>query len=325
MSTTSKALIPASKPEALGPLAQLTQAAGDYVAASRALETRRAYRHQWSNFTAWCEAQGIEALPAQGATVALYATHMAGLGRKVSGIEQALAAITAAHKAAGYPNPRDTPQVAAVIGGIRREIGTAQDQKAPVLVGDLRAMVEQLPDTLHGARNRALLLVGFAGAFRRSELVALDFEDLAFTAEGVVVTIRRSKTDQEGAGRKVAVPFGSDVATCPVRSLKAWLELAGIVAGPVFRSVDRHGRIGQRLHGADVARTVKRVAKAAGLDPSRFSGHSLRAGLATSAAKAGKSERSIMKTTGHRSTAMVRRYIRDANLFEDCAATGLGL
>ncbi len=180
-------------------------------------------------------------------------------------------------------------------------------------------------ELLDGVGDRALLLLGFAGAFRRAELVGLDVEDLTETDEGLEVMIRRSKTDQEGAGRKVGVPFGSDPATCPVRSVRAWRQAAGVDTGPLFRGV-LHGRlVSERLSTLGVARAVKRAAKAAGLDPSKFSGHSLRAGLVTCAARAGKSLNAIMEQTGHRSVPMVRRYIRDASLFKDNAAAGIGL
>lgn len=307
-------------------LDHLAESAHGFVAAAKAGNTRKAYERAWIAFGAWCEAKSIPSLPAPNVAVAMHATALAEAGRSVSTIEQAMAAITAAHKAAGHPNPRDSREVSSVLAGIRRTLGTAANQKAPVLVADLRRMAATLPEGAKGVRDRALLLVGFAGAFRRSELVAVDFEDLTFGDEGITIAIRRSKTDQEGEGRNVAIPFGSDPGTCPVRSLKVWIELASITEGAVFRSVTKGGKVnGKRLSPRDVARVVKTAAKATGLDSSRFSGHSLRAGLATSAAKAGKSERSIMKTTGHRSSAMVRRYIRDANLFEDCAAAGIGL
>jgi integrase len=184
-------------------------------------------------------------------------------------------------------------------------------------------MVATLPETRGGARDRALLLVGFAGAFRRSELVGLTVADAAFSSEGLTITLRRSKTDQEGQGRKVGLPYGSTAATCPVRALQAWLDAAAVTAGPLFRSVDRHGNVGGALGDRDVARIVKRVAEAAGIDPANVAGHSLRAGLATTAAKAGKAAHVIMKQTGHRSVAMVQRYVRDAELFSDNAAAGL--
>jgi integrase len=181
-------------------------------------------------------------------------------------------------------------------------------------------------DTAIGARDRALLLLGFAGAFRRSELVALDIDDVQITREGMIVTIRRSKTDQEGAGQKVGIPRGRHPGTCPVKALAAWLGLAGIEAGAIFRPITRHGLIQPgRLTDRSVARIVQRTAEAAGLDPSQFAGHSLRAGLATSAAMAGAEERDIMRQTRHKSVVVARRYIRDGSLFRNNAAGTVGL
>lgn len=186
-----------------------------------------------------------------------------------------------------------------VLKGIRRALGVAPSQKAPISPSELRAMVKTRPDTLQGLRDRALLLVGFAGAFRRSELVGLDVGDAVFGEDGLTVTLRRSKTDQEGVGRKVGVPYGSTPQSCPVRTLRRWLEGSGITEGPLFRPAKGRTVGALRLSDKAVARLVKRAAKDAGLDPSRLSGHSLRSGLATAAAKAGKSERAIMAQTGH--------------------------
>jgi integrase len=182
----------------------------------------------------------------------------------------------------------------------------------------------QLSRRLQGPRAAA---ARFAGAFRRSELVALDVVDLEFSSAGLAVTLRKSKTDQEGRSRRIGIPYGSSEKTCPVRSVQAWLETARIVDGPVFRALDKFQRVqAKRLSDKAVVRIVKRRAAAVGLDPARYAGHSLRAGLATSAAAGGASERAIMNQTGHRSTTMVRRYIREANLFsEDNAASLAGL
>ena len=186
-------------------------------------------------------------------------------------------------------------------------------------------MVATLPDNLLGLRDRALLLIGFAGAFRRSELVSLDVEDVEECAEGLRVTLRRSKTDQEGAGEVKGIPYGRKLETCPVRALRAWLEAAGITAGPIFRSVNRHGQVQPgRLSDKAVALVVKRAAEAAGFDATRYAGHSLRTGLTTSAAAAGVQERDIMRQTGHRSVNMVRRYIREGELFRSNAAAQVG-
>jgi integrase len=187
-------------------------------------------------------------------------------------------------------------------------------------------MVASLPDSLIGRRDACLLLLGFAMAARRSELVALTVEDLTATADGLVVTIRRSKTDQEGQGRQTGVPYGSNQMTCPIRATQTWLEASGIETGPLFRSVDRHGRLGNSaLSDKAVALIVKRAAERAGLNPNRFAGHSLRSGMATSAARGGATEAQIMEQTGHRSLTVLRRYIRRGTLFDENAASKLGL
>jgi integrase len=198
-------------------------------------------------------------------------------------------------------------------------------------------MMELLPATLHGVRNRALLLLGFSGAFRRSELTGLEIADLSFNRDGITVQLRRSKTDQEGSGRQVAIPYGTNGSTCPVRAVQDWIAGGGIVSGPLFRAVDRHGRVQQeRLSDQSVANIVKQsvraIASARGMDfaaadefSSRFAGHSLRAGLATSAAMAGATESSIMRQTGHRRADTVRKYIRLGTLFTDNAAARVGL
>lgn len=198
-----------------------------------------------------------------------------------------------------------------------------------MLVDTLRALVEAMRrDDPGDVRDRALLCLGFASGCRRSELVAvtLDVEDLSFGDDGLEVTIRHSKTDQEGFGRKVGIPYGGRPRTCPVHAVREWLDLSYLTEGPLFRPINRFGKIlPSRLTGQSVALIVKRWALEAGFDPALFAGQSLRSGLATAAAKAGKSERSIMKQTGHRSVTVVRRYIRDAELFDDNAAAGIGL
>jgi site-specific recombinase XerD len=304
-----------------------TDAARAYVAASKADNTRRAYRSDWAHFGAWCESHGLAALPALPQTVALYLADQASAGMKVSTLGRRLAAISKAHQASGLESPAAMRHaaVAEVWQGIRRTEGIAPAQKAAATTDTLRAMLRHLPAGLLGIRDRALLLLGFAGAFRRSELVGLTVADLAFGTDGLTVTLRRSKTDQAGAGRKVGIPYGGTPATCPVRAVQAWLEASSLTDGPLLRSVDRHGRMGASLSDRAVALTVKRYAAAAGLNAEQFAGHSLRAGLATSAAAAGVSERAIMQQTGHRSTAMVRRYIREASLFSNNAAAKVGL
>src|SRR4051812_14144639 len=216
--------------------------------------------------------------------------------------------------------------VAETLKGIKRTHGSAATQKAPVLTEDLRVMLRLIPDTLHGTRDRALLLVGFAGAFRRSELVTLDIHDLKFQAEGLLINLRRSKTDQEGLGRVVAIPEGRHLETCPVRALRLWIDSAPITEGPIFRSMRKGDTLQPgRLTGHAVAAIVKKYANAAGLPVHLFSGHSLRAGFVTSAARAGEPERRIMRQTGHKSIEMVLRYVRQANAFTDNAVRSLGL
>jgi integrase len=316
-----------SSPAPLGPLD--LEPARRFASSASSPETRRAYAREWGAFSTWCSSKHRAALPALPATLAAYLAALAegtatGRARKPAGIDLALAAITAAHKAAGFDSPREAAEVRAVRRGIRRELGTAQREAAPLLTPELRRALAALPATIHGARDRALLLLGWAGAFRRSALVALDVPDLVVDAEGLAVTIRRDKTDQEGRGRTIAIPFSSSSEVCPVRSVRAWLDAAGVSEGPIFRAVNRHGRVGAaRLSDRAVALVVQRAATSIGLDAATFAGHSLRAGFATSAARAGKADRDIMRQTGHRSRAMLDRYVRAAQLWIDNPAAGL--
>jgi site-specific recombinase XerD len=297
----------------------------EYIRASKAENTLRGYRADWRAFCAWCEGQGLSPLPASPETVAAYIAECAGR-LKVGSIQRRINAIAEAHKAVGLESPTHHAIVTNTMKGIRRTKGTAPTQKAPTLTEDIRAMVDATDAGLIGVRDRALVLLGFAGAFRRSELVSLDIEDCAFGKDGLTVTLRRSKTDELGEGRKIGIPYGSNPETCPVRTVQAWVEQTGIVAGVLFRSINRHGHVQPgRLSDIDVARVVKKLAERAGLDAAKYAGHSLRAGHATSAAIAGASERSIMNQTGHRSVQMVRRYIRDGSLFRGNSAGKLGL
>lgn len=306
-------------------LAPLVEAARAFAEHARAPRTLAAYRQQWGVFTAWCASHGLAALPATSATIALYLTARATDGRKVATLAQAIAAISEAHKLGGHPSPCGATLVRETWKGIRRSLGSAQRRVAPVLVEDLRAMLARLPATLRGIRDRALLTLGFAGAFRPTELCELEVGDVAFVEDGIAIAVRRSKTDAEGVGATVGIPFGAQPSTCPVRSVRAWLEAAAIVEGRVFRSVPRHGCVGGSLCRRDIARLVKARIVEAGLDPAIYSGHSLRAGLATSAARAGKPDRAIMVQGRWRSRSMVDRYVRDASLFRDNAAAGIGL
>ena len=300
--------------------------AQDYARANRAPNTYRAYRAAWRRFAEWCEAEGRSALPADPLTVADYLAFAAQAqkdsqerkdkerkdeARKVSTLGVHLAAIRAAHKAAGHPDPTADERVAATMRGIRRIHGQPPTQREPLTLDDLRAMLRTCDDDLAGLRDRALLLVGFAGALRRSEIVALDVEHVRLN--GVLrITIARSKTDQEGQGITKTIPRLADAELCPVRALRAWLDAAGIASGPMFRSVNRWGKVGARLSAYDVARIVKRRAQAAGLDARLLAWHSLRAGFATQAALAGLDPIAIAEVTGHRNLNTLRKYIRAA-------------
>lgn len=327
MNPSSNDLVPVNPTTEEADIAPLpsTDLAREFARRSKAENTLRGYRSDWREFCGWCEAAGVCPLPASPETVASYLADCAGR-LKVGSIQRRVNAIAEAHKAIDAESPTHHPMVANTMKGIRRTLGTVAVQKAPTLTDDIRAMVNSTDTGLIGLRDRALVLLGFAGAFRRSELVALGVEDCSFGKDGLTVTLRRSKTDQDGVGRKVGIPYGANPETCPVRTVQAWLDAAVIVAGPLFRPITRHGQIQPgRLCGIDVARVVKKLARRAGLDPTRFAGHSLRAGHATSAAIAGASERSIMNQTGHRSVQMVRRYIRDGSLFRENSAGKLGL
>ena len=306
-------------------LATYGQQARDYARQAKSQNTRRAYASDWDDFARWCQPYGFVPLPARPETVALYLTALAD-ALKPSTLGRRLATISQVHQAAGHETPTTAAPVRLVWAGIRRAKGTDQHGKAPAVTPELRRMVDTLEDSLLGVRDRALLLLGFAGAFRRSELVGLDVKDVHAGHDGLTVFIRKSKTDQEGQGRKVGIPYGSHPHTCPVRAFGAWLAKCGLTEGPLFRSVTRHGRLQPgRLSDRAVALIVKRAAEKAGLDPDKYAGHSLRAGLATSAAQAGVSERSIMAQTGHKSVVVARRYIRDGSLFRDNAAAQVGL
>jgi site-specific recombinase XerD len=299
--------------------------AREFARQSKAENTLRGYRGDWKDFCRWCEARELSPLPASPETVSAYIAECAGR-LKVGSIQRRLNAIAEAHKAVGVESPTSAGMVRNTLKGIKRVNGTAAVQKAAALTDDIRAMVSATDSGLIGARDRAMILLGFAGAFRRSELVGLDVEDCEFGKDGLTTTLRRSKTDQDGQGRKIGIPYGSNPETCPVRIVQGWMEQAGITTGSLFRSITRHGKIRPgRLSGIDVTRVVKKLAKRAGLDADKYAGHSLRAGHATTAAIAGASERSIMNQTGHRSVQMVRRYIRDGSLFRENSAGKLGL
>ncbi len=306
-------------------VAELRTIARTAADASRAPSTERAYAADWRDFSSFALRIGRERLPAEPETVALYVADLRRRARRPATISRKLAAIAVYHRSAGRRSPAEHDVVRAVVRGTRRALGVAQRQSTALSLDGLTRVLGAIPDDMRGLRDRALLLVGWAGALRRSEIVALDFSDLRFEEEGLVIKIRRSKTDQDAAGDTVAIAIGSEARTCPVEALRRWLEAAGIKSGLIFRRVRRNGAIGVRaLSGYAVAVITATRAQDAGLDGD-FAGHSLRSGFATAAARAGSTERAIMRHGRWTDSASARRYIRDGNRWEDNPTTKIGL
>lgn len=297
--------VPVAPAEVVGFQGHLASAAA-YALAEKSDATRRAYASDWSDFTAWGVEHGVDTAPASPATVAAYLASLADRGLKASTITRRAAAIGYTHRVAGHEPPTNAEAVKAVLRGIRRRVGVAVTRKAPATARAITAMLRKVPDTLTGKRDRALLLLGFAAALRRSEIVGLKVEDLERSPDGLFVHIRRSKTDQEGEGHVVAIPRGGKLR--PVEAVEDWLAAAAITAGPVFDLTDR-----------SVALIVKRYAEAAKLDPSMFSGHSLRAGFVTSALEAGADLLKVMDVTRHREVKTLKAYDRRAKAFKNHA------
>jgi integrase len=284
------------------------------VRESLAPNTRAAYLADLAHFENWGGT-----IPAEPENVAAYlATHADALS--VATLNRRLAALAKVHRSHGVANPTSSELVKSVLRGLRRVKGTAQRQATPLLKEDLILALDATGEGLRDLRDRALLLIGFAGGFRRSELVALNCGDVERVRQGMILTLRRSKTDQTGEGRKIGIPLARG-RWCPVGVLEQWLATSGIMEGALFWPIDRHGQIGARpLSGEAVCLIVKERVRAVGIDPSGYSGHSLRAGLATSAAQAGVPSWKIRQQTGHASDAMLARYLRDGNLFIQNAA-----
>ena len=345
-------------------LAADAESARRFARAARSDATLRAYRSDWTDFALWCSDRQLVAMPAVPETVALYIASRAEAGPdgddgrptaplKVATLERRMAAISQAHKLAGVESPalRSREPLHSVWAGVTRTLGTAREKVAPALAADVVAMAAVCDEAVHlgkvsdnvppgtvlrARRDKAMLLVGFAAALRRSELATVRTEHLSFTPDGLRLLIPKSKSDQEGAGQVVGVAYGSRAETCPVRAVRSYLAAAGReltdqgrpspLSGPVFRSVDRWGRLGRKaVTGRTVANVVKQYAAAAGLDPTLYAGHSLRAGFATTAARAGKPDRAIQKQTRHKSAAMLAEYVREGRLFDDNASEGIGL
>ena len=303
-------------------LAAVADRAAGLAEGARAENTRKAYRTDWQHFEGWCFAQGLMSLPTLPNTVGLYlAAHADTLS--VATLTRRLSSIAIAHRLAGHSLDSKHPAIRDD-EGLRREKGTAQRHAEALTVPLIRRVLNTCGSRLIDLRDRALLLIGFSAALRRSELVALTLEDVDVVPEGLRITIRRSKADQEGAGEILAVGR-TGTATCPVEAFQAWVAAAGIETGRVFRCINRHGHLGAKLSTNAVAKIVQHRAALAGLDAKMFAGHSMRAGFATAAALAGVEERIIMRQTRHRSAATVRRYIRDGELFHRNLAAEIGL
>ena len=303
----------ACKPSDVVASADLSESVSSFLAAAIAPATRKAYQGDLRDFILWGGA-----VPCGATAVAEYVADRASIHSPHT-IARRLVSISRAHTSQGLPDPVKTDLVRTVLRGVRRTYGGPQRRASPVLRGDVFPMLE-LMTSIKGARDRALILIGFAAALRRSELVALDVDELQFVSEGLLIHLSRSKTDQEGAGRRIAIPNGRTSA-CAVTAMRNWLAVSGITTGAVFRGVGKSGAIAaSRLSDQSVSLIVKKYALAVGLPATAYSGHSLRAGLVTSAAKAGVSFLKIQQQTGHRSTEMLTRYIRDANVFQDNAA-----
>jgi site-specific recombinase XerD len=315
--------LPAPRPTAR-PAASIErelESAGRYAQAALAPATRRCYERDWRVFADWSVARGIRLMPAAPETVAAFLAAEADREFRPVTIAKRAAAIAAAHRAQDEPNPCDSAAVTAVLTGIRRERGVRPLRKArPLELEPLARLVDPIDTaTLAGLRDRAMLLLGFAAALRRSELVALDVEHLTFdAARGLLVMVARSKADQEQEGAEVAVPYAQQPDRCAVRALRRYLDAAGIHRGPVFRQMRRGDTLtDRRLSDQSVALIVKKRATAAGVSPELLSGHSLRAGYATTAASAGVEERKIANVTRHRNLPVLRGSIRAATAFDD--------
>lgn len=306
---------PAPRPDTIAPA--LLAASQHLVLSARSEATLRAYRTDWRAFLCWCEEHGATALPARAETISAWIAWRLAQGRKAATIARDVAAISCAHELAGCEGFSRSRIVQDALRGMRRTIGTAPLRKAPLTADLLQRMLDHQPDTVIGLRNRALLALGFAGALRRSELVALEMEDLVHQPGGALLTIRRSKTDPDGSGQTIGILNGSRIHV--LDRLTAWTDAAGITSGPLFRSVDRHNHVGGALSDRSVARIIKRASDVAGLDPNDFSGHSLRAGFITSGVEAGADALLIAETSRHKSLDVLRSYVRRASLLKSHA------
>ena len=291
---------------------------------SKANNTVRAYKSDFSDFGFFCAQNGFKSLPSEPKIVSLYLTHLSLKNAKMSTLKRRLVSIGVIHKLKGHYLDTKHPTIIENIMGIKRRKGSFQKGKKPILISNLKVIInvidQQKKAEIKKFRDRSIILIGFSGGFRRNEIVSLDYNDLDFVSEGLKINLRRSKTDQLGEGLTKALPYFDNSQYCPVVSLKNWIEISRISSGPVFRRFIKGSKLSEnRLTDQTVALLIKEYLQLAGINSKNYSGHSLRSGFATSAAESGAEERSIMAMTGHKSTEMVRRYIKEANLFKNNA------
>ena len=306
-------------------LKTLREKSQDYLQNCRSSNTLRSIRSDWRSFQAWCREYSFSPLPADANTVVLYLTDLADR-LKASTVKRRLASINHMHVSAGFRSFQEDALVRGILVGLKRTLGTTPEGKSALTIGDLKKILVCLPNDIQGKRDRSILLLGFAAGLRRSELVSLDAQDLEWFDEGVVITLNKSKTDQEGEGHRIGISNGTKSETCPVHALKDWLDASKITSGPLFRPIGRCREVlPDRLAGRCISRIVKSAAEMAGLDSSQLSSHSLRSGFCTAAAAAQVPEREIMRVTGHRSLSVLRGYIRQVSLFDGQITSALNL
>ena len=291
---------------------------------SKAINTVRAYKSDFNNFGLFCAKNGFKSLPTEPKIVSLYLTHLSTKNIKISTLKRRLVSIGVVHKLKGHYLDTKHPSIIENIMGIKRRKGSIQKAKKPILINDLKQIINvidnQNNEEIKKLRDRTIILVGFSGGFRRNEITSLNYEDLDFVKEGVKINIKKSKTDQFGEGLLKGIPYFDNLQYCPVISLKKWIDVSNIYSGPLFRRFTKGSSLSvNRLSDQTVALLIKEYTKLAGIDNKNYSGHSLRSGFATSAAESGVEERNIMAMTGHKSSEMVRRYIKEANLFNNNA------
>ena len=291
---------------------------------SKANNTVRAYKSDFNDFAVFCAKNGFKSLPSEPKIVSLYLTHLSTKEIKMSTIRRRLVSIGVIHKLKGHYLDTKHPSIIENIMGIKRRKGSLQNGKKPLLINNLKKLINVIDEynkkEITKLRDRSIILIGFSGGFRRNEIISLNYDDLDFVNEGVKISLKKSKTDQFGEGSVKGLPYFDNSQYCPVVSLKKWIEVSNIYTGPLFRRFSKGSKLTEsRLTDQTVALLIKKYLKLAGIDSKNYSGHSLRSGFATSAAESGADERSIMAMTGHKSTEMVRRYIKEANLFKNNA------